>query len=94
MNNRDFISELAKRTGHTAKDALSIMNTLTEEMTARWMDNDSITVMNFGSFEVKKKTERVSVSPTTGQRMLIPPKLVLTFRPSPQMKERIQKDYE
>ena len=46
---------------------------------------------NFGNFEVKKKLERVMVNPTTGQRMLVPPKLVLAFKPNPTWKDKIKK---
>ena len=51
---------------------------------------NSVGIQNFGSFEVKKKMERVMVSPTTGQRMLVPPKLVLGFRISPKWKEQLK----
>jgi DNA-binding protein HU-beta/integration host factor subunit alpha len=44
----------------------------------------------FGTFEVKKKLERIMVNPSTGQRMLVPPKLVLTFKPNGTWKERIK----
>ena len=36
----------------------------------------------FGSFEVKKKAERISINPASKQRMLVPPKLVLSYKPS------------
>lgn len=43
---------------------------------------NSMTVANFGSFEVKKKGQRISVNPATNQRMLVPPKLSVSFKPS------------
>jgi DNA-binding protein HU-beta/integration host factor subunit alpha len=39
---------------------------------------------------VKKKMERVMVNPSTGQRMLVPPKLVLNFKPNGSWKEHIK----
>ena len=42
------------------------------------------------TFEVKKKLERVSVNPVTKQRLLIPPKLMLTFKPSAGLKEKFK----
>jgi DNA-binding protein HU-beta len=38
---------------------------------------------------VRKKKERVSVSPSTGVKMLVPPKLVLTYKPSLVLKEKV-----
>jgi len=39
---------------------------------------------------VKKKMERVVVNPATKQRKLIPPKLVLAFKPSTVLKEKMK----
>jgi DNA-binding protein HU-beta len=63
---------------------------LVSAMTDRLTDGDTLSIVNFGHFEVKKKAERLSVHPATQQRMLIPPKLVLTFRPSTTMKDKIK----
>lgn len=53
-------------------------------------ENDSISVSGFGVLEVRKKMERVSVNPGNGQRMLIPPKLVLNYKPSALLKDKIK----
>ena len=51
---------------------------------------EKIQLAGFGTFEVKKKVERISVNPTTKQRMLVPPKLVLTYKPSILLKEKFK----
>ena len=55
-----------------------------------FQEGDSVQIPGFGTFDVKKKMERIIVSPTTGQRMLVPPKLVLNFKPSPSWKDKIK----
>jgi DNA-binding protein HU-beta/integration host factor subunit alpha len=60
-------------------------------MNNSFQEGDSVSVPNFGAFEVKKKNERVIVNPTSGQRMLVPPKLVLNFRPNIAWKEKVKK---
>jgi DNA-binding protein HU-beta len=45
---------------------------------------------SFFTDEVKKKLERVSVNPITQQRLLIPPKLILSFKPSAGLRERFK----
>lgn len=89
MNNKEFISELAKRTDLSLKDTSALMTNLVAEMTAQLEEEAVVTVSGFGSFEVKKKLERVVVNPSTKQRMLIPPKMVLNFRPSATLKEKL-----
>jgi DNA-binding protein HU-beta/integration host factor subunit alpha len=90
MNNKDYISELANRTGRSPEDVQRMVNTVIEAMGDHFQEDDSILVPNFGTFEVKKKLERIMVNPSTGQRMLIPPKLVLNFKPNSGWKERIK----
>lgn len=90
MNNKEFISELASRMGYTTKDTTAVMNAFISEMTDYLEDEKVIAIQNFGMFEVKKKLERVVVNPATQQRMLVPPKLVLNFKPSPSLKEKMQ----
>ena len=87
MNNKEFISKLAKKTGVASAKAAADTETLLSAMIECLKENDQINVSGFGVFEVKMRRERVSVNPKTGQRMLIPPKLVPAFRPSSKLKD-------
>ena len=90
MNNKDFIGELAQRTGYSIEDTQRFVNHVVEAMGDRFQEDDSVLIPTFGTFEVKKKLERIMVNPSTGQRMLVPPKLVLTFKPNVGWKERVK----
>ena len=90
MNNKEFIAELARRTKSNAKETQQRMNFLVKEITEHLCNEDLISITNFGTFETKKRLERVLVSPTTGQRMLVPPKMVVGFKQSNVLKSKIQ----
>lgn len=90
MNNKDFITELADRTGYSAEDTQRIVDLVIETMGDHFQEDDSVLIPSFGTFEVKKKMERIMVNPSTGQRMLVPPKLVLNFKPNVSWKEHIK----
>lgn len=90
MNNKQFIAELAKRMGYTAQDTQKMMYQVIDAMADSFLEGNTVAVLNFGSFEVKKKMERVIVNPTTGQRMLVPPKLTLGFKISPVWKDKLK----
>ena len=90
MNNKEFLAELAERTGYAPRDAQRLVNNLIDAMGDAFQEGDAILVPNFGVFETKKKMERVMVNPSTGQRMLVPPKLVLNFKPNVGWKERVK----
>lgn len=90
MNNKEFISELSKRTNYNSKDTTMFVSTILDEMIQELQTGKTVVIQSFGTFEVKKKLERISVNPTTQQRMLIPPKLVLTYKPSVSLKEKFK----
>ena len=94
MNNKEFITALSQRESLSQRDVQMLVNHLVAELAAQFENGNQLAVQNFGQFEVKKKMERVVNNPSTGQRMLVPPKLVLNFKPSPNLKGRIQKGGE
>jgi DNA-binding protein HU-beta/integration host factor subunit alpha len=90
MTNKDFIAQLAQRMGYSSDDTQKMVNAVVEEMGDHFQEDDVVLIPSFGTFEVKKKLERIMVNPATGQRMLVPPKLVLNFKPNVNWKERIK----
>ena len=74
----------------SADSAARQVENLIGVMEKLWQDGDSVSLSGFGVLEVKKKNERVSVNPSTGVRMLVPPKLVLTYKPSSLLKEKLK----
>lgn len=89
MNNKEFISALSAKTGYNSKEtgqmARDVINALTSELT----EENAVGITGFGTFEVKKKLERVLVNPATKQRMLVPPKMVVSFKPNTGMKDKV-----
>lgn len=94
MNNKEFITELAQRTGYSTDETQQFVNYVVDAMGDHFQVDDSVLIPNFGCFEVKKKLERIMVNPSTGQRMLVPPKLVLGFKPSVTWKGKLKKGGE
>lgn len=90
MNNKEFIAKLAKKCGITTAEATANVESFVNVMTARLKENEQLNISGFGVLEVKKRKERLSVNPKTGQRFLIPPKLVPSFRPSSKLKDKFK----
>lgn len=90
MNNKQFIAELAQRLDYTVQDTQKMMYNIIDAMADTFQEGNTVTVQNFGSFEVKKKMERIIQNPSTGQRMLVPPKLTLGFKISPTWKDQLK----
>lgn len=90
MNNKEFIAELSRRLGYTAKDTSELVASTVSTIVKQLEEDNTVVIQGFGSFEVKKKAERISVNPTTKQRMLVPPKLVLSYKPSTVLKDKFK----
>ena len=90
MNNKEFISELSRRFVYTNKDTTQLVSSVISIMTQQLQDGNTVAIQGFGTFEVRKKLERISINPATQQRMLIPPKLVLTYKQSAILKEKFK----
>lgn len=81
---------MASRTGFSAKDTQTLVNNIINAMGDAFQEDNAVLVPNFGVFETKKKMERIMVNPASGQRMLVPPKLVLNFKPNQTLKEKLK----
>ena len=65
---------------------VAFCNTIVE----RCQQMDTIMIQGLGTFEARKKMERISVNPSTGKRMLIPPKITMVFKPSNAIKTQLK----
>lgn len=90
MNNKNFILELSRKTGYTVEDTQKMTTTLVDVMSDCFQKGESVSIPKFGTFEVKKRMERIVVNPAIKQRMLVPPKLVLTFKPFAAVRKRLK----
>lgn len=92
MNNKKFISDLASRTKYNSKEVSALVNATVSAIINELSEENTVTISGFGTFEVKKKLERVLVNPITKQRMLVPPKMVVNFKPNTSLKARVKSE--
>jgi len=91
LNTKEFISELKDRLNIEEDKVEALLESTVKAIEKELLSDNSVGIQKFGTFEVRKKEERITVNPTTKQRMLVPPKLTLAFKPSSTLKERIKK---
>lgn len=80
MNNKEYIAELSRHTGFSQDDTQRMVRCVVEGMSQKFDEGIGVSIANFGVFEIKKRMERIVVNPSSGQRMLVPPKVVVTFK--------------
>lgn len=89
MNNKDFIAAIAQRTTFNVKKTQKLVDAFAENIADSLDDDTSLNIPGFGTFEVKKRMERITVNPSSKQRKLIPPRLALVFKTSAALKDRV-----
>lgn len=89
MNNKELISTLSSKLNLTKEDVSTLLETFTDCCKEQLTNHNTIGFQSFGTFEVRKKEERISVHPVTQIRTLIPPKLAVWFKQSSILKEKL-----
>lgn len=90
MDNKKLVETLAEKLGRSTDDVNKLVEGLAGVLRTRCGDLDSVAVPGFGSFEPRKRNERVMVNPKNGKRMLVPPKIVLGFKVSNVLKSKLK----
>ena len=88
MNNKEFTSELSRRLGYNTKYTSELITSLLSDITQELQESNAIGIQGFGTFEVKKKAERIVINPVTKLRQL-----VLAFKPSPILKDKFKETF-
>ena len=89
MNNKEFINALATRLQENPKTVKQHVEALVDALANMLDEGATLNVQGFGTYEVKRKKERIIVHPMSKQRQLVPPKLVIAFKPSPTLKDKV-----
>lgn len=90
MDSKQLIDTIIKRTGRDRALVSTMHDALCDVLTDRLADLDQVAVPGFGVFETKQRAERVTVHPSSGKRLLVPPKIVASFRPSAMLKQKLK----
>ncbi|MBD5207489.1 MAG: HU family DNA-binding protein [Bacteroidales bacterium] len=94
MDNKNFIDELSRRTGFDREKVSGLLEDFSGIISEAIGNEDSIMIPAFGTFEPRKKMERIVVHPLTGNKLLVPPKLSVVFKASSAMKNMLRRDWE
>lgn len=90
MDTKVALDTISDNTGIPRDKAAKMLSALADIIGDECAQLDSIAIPGFGTFEARKKLERVAVHPSTGKRMLVPPKISLYFRPSALLKQKVK----
>ena len=71
MNKGDLIKVMARKADFTEKDATIAYNAFIETITEALKAGDKVSLVGFGTFEVKEVAAKTGVNPQTGEKVEI-----------------------
>ena len=89
MNKTELIAAVAAETNLTKKDSELAVNAFVNQVTEALKKGDKVSIVGFGSFEVKHRNARVGRNPKTKETITIPASKAPAFKAGKQFKESI-----
>jgi integration host factor subunit beta len=86
---KDFTDRIAERTGTPPKLVKTVVQQLFDEITSELAHGNRLELRNFGVFETKTSPPRTAQNPRTLQKLNVPAKRRVVFRPGRLLKHQL-----
>ncbi len=91
LTRSEIAAKLHEELGLTQSDALKIVDTFFESVSAKLEAEEAVRFANFGVFKIHTLPERIRRNPLTSEKLLKPPERQARFKPSARFLERVAK---
>jgi integration host factor subunit beta len=89
MTKKELANTIAEETKLTQILVKEIMQRVFDGIIDTLEKEGRIELRNFGVFEVKQRKPRKARNPRTGEKVMVPAKKVVTFKPGLEMEEKV-----
>lgn len=89
MTKKEIVKTISEEIGVTQLKTKEIVQKTFDAIIDTLVTDGRIELRNFGVFEVKKRAARNARNPRTGDKVLVPEKYVVTFKPGKEMEARV-----
>ena len=89
LTRMDLSEAVFREVGLSRNESADLVESVLQHMSDALVNGEQVKISSFGTFSVRDKNERIGRNPKTGEEAPIPPRRVLTFRPSHLMKDRV-----
>ncbi|NCO18834.1 MAG: HU family DNA-binding protein [Gammaproteobacteria bacterium] len=90
MNKAEFIESVADKAGLTKADAGRALDGIVATLGKALKKGDSVSLIGFGTFSVKKRAARTGRNPATGEAIKIKASKSPSFKPGKAFKDAIK----
>jgi nucleoid DNA-binding protein len=89
MNKGDLVSKIQEDAGISKSQAENALNAVLDGITNALENDDSVTLVGFGTFSVNKRDARQGRNPQTGETIKIAAKNVVKFKAGKKLNESV-----
>lgn len=90
MTKKEIVRTISEDIGLTQLKTKEIVQKTFDAIVNALVEDHRIELRNFGVFEVKRRAPRKARNPRTGEKVFVPEKFVVTFKPGKEMEERVK----
>ncbi len=90
MTKKEIVRRISEDIGLTQLKTKDIVQRTLDAIIETLVREGRIELRNFGVFEVKQRAARKARNPRTGDKVYVPPKNVVTFKPGKEMEELVR----
>ena len=90
MTKKEIVKTISEEIGLTQLKTKEIVQKTFDAIVETLVEDKRIELRNFGVFEVKRRAARKARNPRTGEKVFVPEKFVVTFKPGKEMEERVR----
>ena len=91
MTKKEIVKTISEEIGLTQLKTKEIVQKTFDAIVDTLIQDERIELRNFGVFEVKRRAPRKARNPRTGEKVFVPEKFVVTFKPGKEMEERVRR---
>lgn len=85
----ELVERVATKADIPKDDAARVIDTMLAETQGLLGRGDTVVLTGFGTFEVRRRQARAGMNPATKQRIEIPERLAVGFRPGKELKDAV-----
>jgi DNA-binding protein HU-beta len=89
LNKQELVASVAEKAAISKKDAEKAVNAVIESIKSALHNGDKVSLVGFGTFEVRERKARKGLNPQTKQPIEIPAGKVPAFKPGKELKESV-----
>lgn len=89
MKKPELAAAIAEKADVTKDKAGEILNIITDEITNAMTENDTVSLIGFGSFSVRERSARTGKNPQTGAAIQIPASKSVGFKAGKALKDAV-----